>query len=458
MRDDFRELEQAFSHRSLPFPPEPLLEAARQRASALALTAGVSSGPLVAAAYVSEIVGGMWLDTKWTRQMIDRIVSSVSAAIDVDAEIVRAATFVTLLRSEYLFELPPKLALEAQLRMLTAFGPATEASLWTADAAGTVACVLEVGAPPSRRAAVAARQSVATNDVATSGRAQLQAVPIRRWNRAEGAVVIRAPLEARRRALGYASECARAARPLLELETLLERHAERERSLVQTGDRRLSRLGFDLHDGPMQDIAALAADVRLYRKQLAPFLEPIEESPILLGRLDDIDARLLSMDSDLRELARSLQEPTTLHSPFRELLRKDVKRFEERSNVRVSVKTEGDLDALTSSQKIALLRVIQEALNNVHEHSNGRNAQVRVTGTRSQLEVEIADDGRGFDVEAKLIAAAQAGRLGLVGMSERVRLLGGRLDVESVPGGPTRVHATVPRWQPLRATEAAPET
>jgi signal transduction histidine kinase len=422
------------------------------------MTAGVSNGPIVAATYVSEILGGMWLDTQWTREAVDRIVHGVAAAIAADPEVVRAATFVTVLRSEYLYELPPRLGLEAQLRMLTAFGPATEASLWTADVAGSISCVLEVGATPSRRAAAAARQAVVTNDVATSGRAQLQAVPIRRWNRPEGAVVIRAPLDGRRSALGYASECARAARPLLELENLLERHAERERSLVQTSDRRLARLGFDLHDGPMQDIAALAADVRLYRKQLAPFLEGVTESPILLGRLDDLDARLLSMDSDLRELARSLQQPTTLQTPFRELLRNDVKRFEQRSNVRVSMQADGDLDALTSSQMIALLRVIQEALNNVHEHSKGNKARVLVTGTNSQLEAEIVDDGRGFDVEVKLIAAAQAGRLGLVGMSERVRLLGGRLDVESAPGGPTRVRATIPRWQPLRATEAAPET
>jgi signal transduction histidine kinase len=422
----------------------------------LALTVEASNVLIVAATFVSEILGGMWLETQWKKETIDRIVRSIAAAIDADAEVVRAVTFVTVLRSEYLYELPPKLGLEAQLRMLTAFGPPTEASLWTTDTSGSVACVLEVGAPPTRRAAAAARQCVVTNSIATSGRAQLQAVPVRRWNRADGAVVIRAPIEARRSALGYASECARAARPLLELETLLERHADRERSLVQSTDRQLTRLGFDLHDGPMQDIAALAADLRLYRKQLAPFLDGVAESPILLGRLDDLDARLVSMDADLRELARSLQEPTTLQTAFRELLRKDVKRFEERSSVRVSVKAHGDLDTLTSSQKIALLRVIQEALNNVHEHSKGRTARVSVTGTRSQLEAEIVDDGRGFDVDAKLIAAAKAGRLGLVGMSERVRLLGGRLEVESSPGGPTRVRATVPRWQPLRPTEAVP--
>jgi len=58
------------------------------------------------------------------------------------------------------------------------------------------------------------------------------------------------------------------------------------------------------------------------------------------------------------------------------------------------------------------------------------------------------DDGRGFEVERTLVDAARTGHLGLVGMSERVRLLGGRLDVESRPGGPTRIAAVIPRWRP----------
>jgi signal transduction histidine kinase len=450
LRTDFRELEEAFAHRSIPQPPEPVLAAARQRAAALALATRENGGALVAATFTAEMLAGLWLDAPWKPEVIDRVVDSVARVADLTPATARAAIFVRVVRSEHLYELPPKLALEAQLRMLTVFGAPTEASLWTADAAGNIACVLEIGPRPSRRAMVAARQAFTANEVATSERAQLQAVPIRRWNRAEGAIVVRAPLEHRREALGYASECGRAAGPLLELENLLERHAQRERSLVESNDRRLARLGFDLHDGPMQDIAALAQDLRLFRGQLAPFLSGVQEERILLGRLDDLDARLLSTDAELRELARSLQAPTILQAPFEELLRRDIERFQERTNVGVKLTAKGDLDVLTSSQKIALLRVVQEALNNVHEHSGADEATVRVGGGRSQLEIEVVDNGQGFSVDAALIEAAKAGRLGLVGMSERIRLLGGRLDVESRGGGPTRVKAVIPRWQPLR--------
>ena len=65
--------------------------------------------------------------------------------------------------------------------------------------------------------------------------------------------------------------------------------------------------------------------------------------------------------------------------------------------------------------------------------------------------LQITDDGDGFEVARTLQDAAQRGRLGLVGGSERVRLLGGTFDVRSRVGGPTTVSVTVPRWQPLAA-------
>ena len=66
---------------------------------------------------------------------------------------------------------------------------------------------------------------------------------------------------------------------------------------------------------------------------------------------------------------------------------------------------------------------------------------------------QIVDDGRGFEVAKTLIRAAKRGRLGLVGMGERVRLLGGSFDVDSRPGGPTSISLVLPRWQPVAAAD-----
>jgi signal transduction histidine kinase len=63
--------------------------------------------------------------------------------------------------------------------------------------------------------------------------------------------------------------------------------------------------------------------------------------------------------------------------------------------------------------------------------------------------LDIVDDGRGFDVPRTLVRAARRGRFGLLGMSGRVRLLGGRFDVQSRPGGPTVISVLLPAWRPL---------
>ena len=96
-----------------------------------------------------------------------------------------------------------------------------------------------------------------------------------------------------------------------------------------------------------------------------------------------------------------------------------------------------------------MFRAIQEALANVREHAGATTVSVRVRARRSAIELQIVDDGMGFEVERALAKAAQRGRLGLVGIGERVRMVGGTFELESQPGGPTSLKLTLPRWEPL---------
>jgi signal transduction histidine kinase len=180
---------------------------------------------------------------------------------------------------------------------------------------------------------------------------------------------------------------------------------------------------------------------------------------IALGRIDDLEARLVSVDKELRELARSLQSPAGLRIPLEEALKHEVETLRNRSGIATELSVSGGLEALTASQKIAIVRLVQESLSNVHDHSEADSVKVRITATRSRLGLEVVDNGHGFDVEERLLEAARAGRLGLVGMGERIRLLGGRFEIESKPGGPTRVRASLPRWRPLaqEASDDLPE-
>jgi signal transduction histidine kinase len=245
-------------------------------------------------------------------------------------------------------------------------------------------------------------------------------------------------LDGDRDARPFARKLARALAPLVEQTRLTQRLADQERMTVETGARLFTRLGYDLHDGPLQEIAALTAELRLLRA------ESTQASPEALSlRLDDALAMLTSIEREVRGLAGAMDATSLVSRPFAELLRDEA--AEAAANgVDVRAEVNGDLDGCTPSQRIALLRVVRESLANVARHSGADNASVVVSADETELSVEIIDRGRGFDVEA----ARNAGRLGLVGMNERIRLLDGTLELESRPGGPTVVRATIPRWRP----------
>jgi signal transduction histidine kinase len=248
-------------------------------------------------------------------------------------------------------------------------------------------------------------------------------------------------LDGDRDARPFARRLARGLAPLVEQARLTERLADQERMTVETGARLFTRLGFDLHDGPLQEIAALTAELRLLRA------ESTQAPPQAVQlRLDDALAMLASIEREVRSLAGAMDATSLVSRPFADLLRDEA--AEAAANgVDVHVELRGDLDACTPSQRIALLRVVRESLSNVARHSGAETATVVVTADETELSAEIVDRGRGFAVEA----ARNAGRLGLVGMTERIRLLDGALEVESRPGGPTSVRATIPRWRPTTA-------
>ena len=132
-----------------------------------------------------------------------------------------------------------------------------------------------------------------------------------------------------------------------------------------------------------------------------------------------------------------------------EILHREIDVFAERSGVQASLEIRGEADSLTSAQRITVFRAIQEALANIREHAGATHVAVLVRARRNAIEVQITDDGMGFEVERALAKAAQRGRLGLVGIAERTRMLGGSFDLDSKIGGPTTLRLTLPRWEPL---------
>ncbi|WP_205896779.1 sensor histidine kinase, partial [Pseudomonas viridiflava] len=94
-----------------------------------------------------------------------------------------------------------------------------------------------------------------------------------------------------------------------------------------------------------------------------------------------------------------------------------------------------NLPALSDARAVGLFRILQEALTNVMRHAQAHSVQISLTLADNLLCLSIADDGQGFDPQA-----ARPTSFGLVGMRERVLMLGGRLELDSEPGEGTALH------------------
>jgi signal transduction histidine kinase len=213
--------------------------------------------------------------------------------------------------------------------------------------------------------------------------------------------------------------------------------------------RQLVRLGFDLHDGPLQALAATAADLRHFQSQLTSAIGHIVDGDKLVNRVDDLVARTLDLSEQLRQLIiGTVSDPATsarLSTVFASLTN-------AYGGFALHIDVEPAVDdlPLSDSQRIALARVVRSALDNVSQHSGARNAWVTVRSLDGTVEATVVDDGSGFDTRR---SKRREGSIGLTAMEERVRMLDGELTIESRPGGPTTVRVALPPWQGAKSVQ-----
>jgi signal transduction histidine kinase len=367
-------------------------------------------------------------------------VTTAADELGLPPEAAAFAVFRRALASKEFAQLPPTVAAELALTLLVELAPAAAGSLWILDAAGSTTCLVSHGkAPRSRRLREAARAAL---DGVIVGSAQVHVRVVERWDRPYAALVARGRAAESEHLEEYLEETATALAPLLERASLFDRRVQREHDLVAAGERRIMRLGFDLHDGPLQEIVALAEELRTASTQIAAVV-PDDFRQRVRGRFNDVHARLGALDESLREIAHSIRSSTAVARPVADAVEAELRALENATGMEVDLRAEGNLSSLSDSQKIVLFRVVQEALSNVRKHSAAGRVSVALRSRRTFVEVTVTDDGCGFRLQQ-----LSTDRLGLAGISERVRLLGGAVEIETSPGAGTTVRATLPQWRP----------
>ncbi len=424
---------------------------ARESAAALLNACGGAPEalPLAVVAFAAEVTGALATgvgggDTDLVRRAVDALGDGAGVPpVALGRELLRAPRP----------DLPAPDALAAQLSLLRSLSGARAVSLWLDEGDGAARRIAQAADVPSDAATAAAVRAVlesAQSGPVTSSGADPESgagvIGVRIAGRPHaGALLVHGTAPGAAGPGPLLAAAAPGIAGLLEREALLDREHWRE-LVAGAVERRLARVRFDLHDGPQQDVILLAQDVRLFRDQLRPLLDGDPDQARALGRLDDLEAQLLALDGDLRRLSTSVQSPFLSAGSLLDSLQRVVGAFAKRTGVLPQTDFSADLTQLSESQQIALLALVQEALSNVRKHGDASSVQVSIVPDEDGIRAQVIDDGRGFDPETTVTRAAQAGRLGLVGMHERVRMLGGQTRVDSRPGGPTVVSATLPRW------------
>ena len=200
--------------------------------------------------------------------------------------------------------------------------------------------------------------------------------------------------------------------------------------VAQEEERR--RIGQEIHDEPLQDM------IQLYRRVVDA---ADAEAPAIIDELRESDGGLAAAITNLRDIARGLRPPALDDLGLVPALRRLTKEFGERNALDVSFEVIGKVRRLDPSVEPGAYRIAQQALHNVERHAAARAVKVVVHFGDRSLQIEILDDGIGFDLYQ---TQADSTSLGLLGMRERAQLLNGLLAIDSKPDFGTSVRAVLP--------------
>ena len=207
--------------------------------------------------------------------------------------------------------------------------------------------------------------------------------------------------------------------------------------LLRAQDEERRRLARELHDSTAQTLSALAMNLAIVSRTSALDAE---------GRalLAECEAQVKRGTTELRTFAYLLHPPMLEALGLARAAQDYTEGFAKRSGIAVTLDLPDHTDRLPHETELTLFRVLQESLGNLHRHSGSSTAHIRITHDAESVTLEVRDAGRGLDDAQRAAVTGGVGvGVGFAGMRERLRLLGGRLEIEAgLPG--LIVRATLP--------------
>jgi PAS domain S-box-containing protein len=216
--------------------------------------------------------------------------------------------------------------------------------------------------------------------------------------------------------------------------------------LLQMQDEERRKIARELHDSIGQLLAALSMNIATVS------LEKHKLSSVAQGCVDENEGLVMRVSDEIRTLSYLLHPPLLDEIGLESALKEYVAGFAARSKIAVRLDMSVDFGRLSREAEIALFRVVQECLTNIHRHSGSATAAIRIRRENGVVSLEVKDDGRGIPVDKLTqVNASRTVGVGFRGMRERLRQLGGSLEVRSGEKG-TIVAATLENQPPNGAS------
>ncbi|MFQ5826796.1 MAG: GAF domain-containing protein, partial [Dehalococcoidia bacterium] len=198
------------------------------------------------------------------------------------------------------------------------------------------------------------------------------------------------------------------------------------------------RLARELHDGLAQNLNTVILTLQALEEALPPSQTALTQ---MLSRCKQLGTASVG---EIRDMITALRPSMLDELGLVSAIRWYAEKHMESQGINVHLKASALRGRWSAEIETALFRTIQEAINNIAKHAQARTAWISLTSQDSKLVVTVADDGRGFSTDQVLGIEQGTHALGLLGMQERVSLLGGHLDIWSKPGEGTRIKFEVP--------------
>jgi signal transduction histidine kinase len=222
------------------------------------------------------------------------------------------------------------------------------------------------------------------------------------------------------------------------------------RRLLAVTEEELRRVVLDMHDGPVQSLFAALGQLTLLRERIGAAADRPADRAEWERLLDRATTLLEAGLRDIRHIVTGLHAPEFATHSLGALAEELAVQHETLVGSAVALELAPTLPPVAPIVKIAVYRVLQEALSNIRRHAGAAAARVRLTVEGDDVLLDVADTGRGFDPPPLVgpFATEHDQHIGLRGMRERAAMGGGTLTVESRPGEGTCVRLRIPAQGP----------